>query len=185
MYIDEPIVSGDNYAKTLNQLLRAYNLVATVSPNKSVNVVRRGDDNGTAVSITSASNFVIDENIASGLRQEKNSFKKFTSIDVNGTRYNGSTFYVSPLLNERVLSIDNAFIPTALLEDMAYYLYQYFSTEHTLYSVELGVIPFFQYEPLDGATLTFNSTKIPISSTGIIYESSKMMDGTTTFKILV
>lgn len=185
MYIDEPIVSGDNYAKTLNQLLRAYNLVATVSPNKSVNVLRRGDDNGTAVSITSASNFVIDENIASGLKQEKNSFKKFTSIDVNGTSFNGTSFNLSPLLNERVLSIENTFIPTALLEDMAYYLYQYFSTEHNLYSVELGVIPYFQYEPLDGATLTFNSTKIPLSTTGIIYESSKSMDGTTTFKILV
>lgn len=188
MYIDTELKGTDeSLFDMLTKILKAYNLVGSVNANKKVYIYRRGDDTGAPITITSGS--TITHDLISDIIENVNKFAKISYIKVsnddNSTTYDGTNFDSVVLRDVRSLELSNELLPTVLLNDIAYYFYQFFKTNRTLYRVELPFLPLFNLEPFDGVTLSLPTRNINVSGAGVIYSVDNKNDGTTILEILI
>lgn len=187
LYVGNADFSGITVQDALHGVLKAGNLLATNSASKSAFVYRRGNATGTpqttgnSVTLSVSNSGVLVESIAG--------YHKYDLISVSGetlsTTYDGTLFDNYVLTDKASLSIDNRYIPDPVIKDIAYYLYQFFKTDRNLYKVKLGCVPLFQYEPFDGASLTFTTTKIVKNTSGVIYGMKLGADASLELEVLI
>jgi hypothetical protein len=106
----------------------------------------------------------------------------------NGTvrfTYNGTNWQEEVLSDARAIQISSPLIPTNITQDVTKHAYEFFKTSRSLYTVELGNVPRFQYEPLDEGSLTFSTTKITKTATGPIYGIWYGKTGTMRIEVLI
>jgi hypothetical protein len=98
----------------------------------------------------------------------------------NGTTthsYDGTNFDEDLTIQGRRLQINNELIPDEIVLDMAYWLYQYFSQDRHLYTIEVSKVPLFQYEVFDGFTATLTDQYLAETITGLIVGQTLRADG--------
>jgi len=186
-YIDNADFEGKTLTDALHQTLTAFNLVASISPAKVALCYRRGNDSGTPQS--SGNSLTLSITNSEQIEKVVLAYEKFALINVAGesasTTYNGSTFAETVLSDERVLNIQNILIPNKIIQDVAYYAYQFFKTSRALYTVSLPLVALFQYEPFDAVLLNYTTTKIQSSSSGVIYAIEFSNDGKIKIEALI
>lgn len=186
MYIGKEL-KGTSLFDMLTKILKAYNLVGTVNANKHAYVFRRANDLGDFVPITTGTTVTKEE--VSELSENVNKFAKISYIKVtNGTTsttYDGTNFDTIVLRDIRQLSLTNELIPDELVKDVAYYFYQFYKNNHTLYKLVLPFMPLFNLEPFDGVEVHMSDQKINVYGSGIIQSVDNKQDGTTTLEILI
>jgi hypothetical protein len=169
--------------KTLNSFL----LMGTVSFSKRAIVFRRADDAG--VPTTTGKVLSLGRNEISELSSVLLQYPKADLIQVNAASkivtYDGSKFDQAVLSDKRVIQISNDFIPDAIAKDLAFYAYQFFKVDRSLYTVKAGSIPLFQYEPFDQLDLTLIGTKITGTGSGPIYSIACSPEGSVTVEGLL
>jgi hypothetical protein len=99
--------------------------------------------------------------------------------------YNGNVFnqYSTPF-EARKITVSSDLIPTEIIRDLAKWMFDFFHQPRTMYEIPITV-PAYNYEPLDGVTLSFSSTKITSTSSGVIYGVSYSNNGTMTIEALI
>lgn len=189
MYVDELDVEGKDLKSVMNSVCQAFNLIYTVNSNKQAYVYRRSNSVGVPVGTGDTLTITSDE--ISSVNKEVNKYQKYDLVKIDNesetSNYNGTDFNTKELPRYKILTVKNPYIPSFVLSDLNYYMFNFHNTNRSLYTVELGNIPLFQYEPFD--TVTFTTTNGKISNTqlsGLIYGAEyNIIDGTTTFEILI
>jgi hypothetical protein len=186
-YIDNADFERKTLTDALHQTLTAFNLIPSISFTKKVYVYRRADGSGNLKS--TGNTLSIIKNRVSILNKNSQKYAKCSLIRVTGASesetYDGSTWGALILTDSKTVEISNALIPDKIVRDVAYYAWQFFKTSRDLYLIELGIVPLFQYEPLDAAQLTLTTTKIVKSGYGVIYSMECSFDGTVKIEVLI
>ena len=187
MFVNDYDYSQLSLRDFLNKILNSYNLVGTISPNKIAYVYRRGDSSGNPQN--TGNTLYVNVDVTYDLLQvedygQKATFVTFSDGDLT-VSYNGSGFNQGIFNDLRQLDFTNEFIGDDLIYDACYNFYTFFNTKRRLYRIQLGAVPLFQYEPLDACNITFTTTKIQRTATGVIYSITYSMDGTTSVDVLV
>ena len=188
--IDAIKLQGRNLQDVLNEILSSYLLVGFISAIKKAIVYRRINDAGVLVTSGSSISLTNNHVEANGSDvTEGNLYNRAVSwISVsNGIvthTYDGSAWDIEFLGTGRQMSISKQYIPNNLIKDVAYYLFNFFQIDHTLYSLPLANILPMQMESLDGCSFVLNSKLIKTAS-GIIYGVAQADDGQLTFQVLV
>jgi hypothetical protein len=187
MYLPEANFKGTNIRDALNKVLQAFMLVGIISMVKSAIVYRRSDDSGDPVDSGQELAITIQE--ASELVKTEEHSPAVGWVEVsNGVitkSYDGTTWDATALSNVKKMQISNDLLPDELVEDICYYAYQFFSTARSLYKINCGNVPLFQYEPLDKGTVTFTTTKIVKSGSGPIYATRHTKNGDVEVEVLL
>ncbi|MHB1050994.1 MAG: hypothetical protein ACYC09_13015 [Bacteroidota bacterium] len=169
MYIDRPVWDDTTVKSALNESLSVFNLLGKISSQKKAFIYRRGNDDGDIQ--TTGNSVAITVSEATDITQVANGFQAVGLVTVsNGTRtvtYNGTSFNVAVLSDVRTFDISSPLIPDALLEDLAVYFYNFYSNDHDPYRIPLNTADI-QYEVMDGAAVTFATTRIQKTATGLI-----------------
>jgi len=185
-YVSRARFNAESVTTSLYKVLQAFNLIATIGSTKAAFVYRRGDASGTPQ--TSGQSIAINITNASNLTEEVYRYLKAELIRVAGASvtetYDGTKFGVSVLSDKRTIEISNDIIPDELVKHLCYHVYQFFKTSRSVYIVPVDAARF-QYEPFDGAVLTFTSTKIQKSATGLIYACTYTRTGQMLQEIMI
>jgi hypothetical protein len=187
MYIGSELVgTSKTYFDMIGAILKAYNLIANMRFDKSVYVFRRGDDFGTPIS--QSNNLTVTTNEVTDVHVD---IVKYAAVDyvtvsnnTDSITFNDFGFNVYKLSSQRILELSNELLPTNILKDIAYYLYQFYRTDKILYTVTCNTSPF-QYEPFDGCILSLTGNKIPIAGSGIVMAAGNDEFGDVTLDVLV
>jgi hypothetical protein len=189
LFLGQCDFGGKTIKNALTDTLRSTNCVGTISSAKKALVYPRGDENGDPV--TSGNTIALTVSNSEDITRDTQYGAAFDIIEIdNGDRksnYNGANFDVMPsALDERVLRIQNALIPSSVLQDYLAMFYQYFKTARVLYTIPV-LEAALHIEPLDSADVTFTSTKIKKTATGCpIYSATYSGDGkTVTLGVLI
>lgn len=186
-YIENADCEGVTVTDALYKTLKAFNLMANISAAKKAYCYRRGNDSGTIQ--TTGNNIALNISITGELEKESQKYEKFDLIKVTGetstVSYNGSSFTASILSDGRTFELSNPFIPDKITKDLAYYMYQFFKTSKDVYRIINKQIMLLQYEPFDGATLIFTTTRITKSGTGVILSTDVSPDGIIAYEVLI
>jgi hypothetical protein len=164
MYIDcEANYADMTVIDAIKELCAGFNLRPRTASIKKAYALRRIDDAGNIIS--SGQSVTLNADTARDVSEESGYIDAYDMVIVdNGSSqesYDGSNFGVLGMLGEKTMTVNNRFIPTRLLKDYAYWFYQFFKNTCKRYMVPTPLIPFFQYEPFDGANLYFtNKVKI-------------------------
>lgn len=180
LYVKLADFSGETIIGAFNALLNAFQLLGTISSTKQALVYRRADSTGAlkttgnVLSLTISDASEIKEMVeyvpACGFAEVENGVIRFT--------YNGSIYNAETLSDVRRFSLSSSFIPDEIVKDLCKHVYQFYKTARTMYMFELGYVPLFQYEPCDGLSVTFTTTKIQkTSAAGVIYGTVLAPDG--------
>jgi hypothetical protein len=180
MYIPLADFSGSQVTGALNAIVNSFQLLSSISSTKQAFIYRRGNSSGAiqttgnALSLTITDVSQILETIryteACGLAVVDNGSVRYT--------YDGSVYNVETLSDVRRISIDSPLVPNEIVQDLCHHIYQYFKTARTMYVLDLGCVPLFQYEPCDGLSVDFTATKIQkTSAAGVIYGTTLTPDG--------
>jgi len=178
---------GMSVSDVLNELLTSNNFAATVSSTKKAYVLPRGDSGGTP--LTTGNSIAITVDDATDISETIGYAPKAALVEIdNGTvrtTYNGTAYNREVLTDSHKVSKQGAYIPDELVPDLAYYFYQFFKTERHLYRIPVGIMPLLQYEPFDGASVTFTTTKIQKTASGPIMGVEVELDGSMTIDVLL
>ncbi len=187
MYADMGKIEDITIRAAINKILAGYNLLATISPVKTALVYRRADDSGVVVN--SGSTLTITVNEASQILQSSRKYASVQLVSVsNGvttSTYDGTHFDGGMLGYGRKIEISNDILPANILKDLAYWMFQFFSVDRDLYTLSLGLVPLFQYEPFDAVSVVFATTKIQKTALGVIYGATYAEDGSMTVEALL
>jgi hypothetical protein len=168
-----------------SKMLRAYNLIGIISSHKKGFVYRRGNDSGDIQ--TTGNNMTLNITNVSDILQVQKAIQKVALVTVtNGTlqvTYNGTTFDTAVLSEVRQMSVSNTLIPTGILKDVAYYFYQFYKTDRDKYTFNVDAA-LTQYEVMDGASVTFSTTKISKTATGLITAQTINPNGSMIIEVL-
>jgi hypothetical protein len=186
MFIETEVNGG---GKSLIDIVKditvGYLLRARVSTIKQCHVLRRIDQSGNI--ITSGNVVTLNADRIKDF-DENNAADVSDVVEVSNqddtTNYDGSNYNVACIDNERIYPLSNNYIPSRLLKDYAYWIYQYMHHVRNKYRLETPPLPFFQYEPFDGASLEF-SGKIVVGKSGIILGQTMTKFGKTEFEVEV
>jgi hypothetical protein len=187
MYLErEADFEGQTIFDAMKELCIGFQLLPRVRMTKTAQIYRRFDGDGDPV--TTGDSVTLNADVAKNLSEETGYGEACDVVVVDNSDakelYDVAGFDAVALGDDKELTISSRFIPTALLKDYAYLYYPYHSTSKTRYMVPTPLIPYFQYEPVDGAALNFTG-KIPITSNGIIIGQNISRDGTTEFEVIV
>lgn len=184
MFINQVIPEG-TVRSTLTRILRIFNLIGTISSHKKAIVLRRGDDAGTIQ--TSGNNMTLNITNVSDITQVQKAFQKIQWVQVsNGTvtfSYDGATFNAGVMSNARKLTISDSMIPDNIVKDLAKYLFTFYNADHDKYTFLVNAA-LLQYEVMDGASVTFSTTKISKTATGLITAQTINIDGSSQIEVL-
>jgi len=186
-YIKDFDYSGQKITDVINGFLKAYNFVNVIRPDKTAIVYRRGDDSGTpitsgnslALTIRESSEILRQTNYASGIL-----FAEIGS-DANRRTYDGTHYDVEVLSDARTLTLTADFAPVDLYQDLLHMHFAYWSIARDLYTLDAGIHPAFQFEPIDAASVTFATTKIQKTGSGPIYSMIYNTDGSMEVGVLL
>jgi hypothetical protein len=188
MYVEDGNSEGKTVQDVITSICQAFNLVYLVRTNKSVVVFKRSDLSGNT--ITTGNTLTVTSGEISSLKRKVNEYKSYDYLTIdNGlhtTSYDGAAFDETPALADVQLNIKNTYMPTNMQKDMLYYMYQFFKNYHDLWTVELGNVPLYQYEPLDELSFTVSNGHVLNGTTsGIIYNTSLTSTGDVIFQVIV
>jgi len=181
MFTDKAVTSE------LRNILKDFGLIGKISATKKAYVYRRGDDSGVPQTTGNTLSVTVDE--ASSLEETEKSRPKFDIVELsNGidtVTYNGTAFNVAVLSDKRKLTRSSEYLPSAILKDLAYYMFQFFNVDRDLYPIELGNVTRFEFEPFDNCSVTFTTTKIQKTASGPIYAATYGVKGTLSIEVLL
>ena len=167
-------------------ILNSYILVGKISSAKTVRIHRRADDSGNI--ITSGNNMALNVSNVEDITRVDRALAKFDLISVsNGTTtvtYDGTTFGAYVLSDARRLEIPAVYAPSHILRAIAKYAWAYFSVDHDKYKFPV-LAAMVQYEPMDGAAVTFTTTKIQKTATGLIVEQTIKDDASMEIRVMI
>jgi len=171
-----------------NKTLTAFNLIGTISSTKQGKVFRRGNATGTP--LTSGNILAITINEVTDIVEENSDYgAAFGLVEVsNGNvtfSYDGTAYNTAVLTDVRKLTITNELIPDEIVQDLCYYAYQFFKTDRTLYTIDLGNTPLFQFEPFDGCSVTFTGKIQRTAVDKPIYGTTLMKNGNMQVQVLI
>jgi hypothetical protein len=186
MFIETEVIGGGkSLIDIVKEITIGYLLRVRVSTIKQCHILRRIDQSGN---IITSGNVVTLNADRIGDFDENNAADVADVVEISNqddtTNYDGSNYDVACIDNERVYPVSNNYIPSRLLKDYAYWIYQYVYHVRNRYRLETPLLPFFQYEPFDGVSLEF-SGKIVVSKTGIILGQTMTKFGKTEFEVEV
>jgi hypothetical protein len=190
MFTDKEVkMAGRSVNDVIRDIALAFNLMVFVSTIKKAYAYRRSD--GAGALVTSGNTVTIDNDDVAEIEKALDDLPAYDVVQVTSGdetwNYDGSTMaegeYVA-FAGEKILSLSNDFIPSAIVKDVAYFCYQYFKTARSRYLVTLANVLLLQYEPFDGMTLSLTGNKILESGTGIIVATTIEEDGNPTFEVL-
>lgn len=166
-YVPDADFEGMTVREALNNILIAFNFIATINAKRAF-VYLRGNDSGV-VQTTGNTLALTTSNTGQPLSRRTEAQPAFALVRLsNGTRwasYNGTAFNQNVQTDAARLEITNAFVPDEIIKDLAYRMYQFFKTKRDLIRVPVSDVAV-EYEPCDGASLTgFDEVS---SATGII-----------------
>lgn len=187
MWVKSADFENMSVSDVVNELLTNYNIAATISSTKKAYVLPRGNASGTA--LTTGNSIAITVDDATDISETIGYAPKAALVEIdNGTvrrTYNGTAYNREVLTDAHKVSKQGTYIPDELVPDLAYYFYQFFKTERHLYRIPVGIMPLLQYEPFDGASITFTTTKIQKTASGPIMGVEVGLDGSMTFDVLL
>lgn len=171
--------------EALSQLLKAFNLIGTISSHKKAFVYRRGNNSGTIQ--TTGNNATLDTSNTVNIQKLSNDYQKIAVIEMSSgdtsTLYDGTTFLASVLSESRVLSISNDAIPENIVKDMAKWFFTFYNTSHDRYTLDVNTA-LMQYEVMDGASVTYSTTKLTKTATGLIVAQTINKDGSLQLEVI-
>ncbi len=190
MYVNKTEFNQMTLFQILQQLLNQYNLVAIFRSDKSVYIYRRSDQGGTPV--TTGSTFQIETGDTTQVIQKVKYIPVFDEITISNTKesavYNGNGFDEIQLGIVKKLDVTSDMLPKNILKDLAYNLYQFYSVQRDMLSIELAGLTKFEYEPFDNCNIDYSDIDINETTTGDgfpIYNITYMQNGNMKLDILI
>ena len=178
MYLEQLVPTG-TVASAIQSVLQSFNLVGVISSHKKAFVYRRGNDSGTIQ--TTGNSITLTTSNVSQIEKVANDFQKILWVQVTSDdtvySYDGTTYNAGILSDSRKFEMTNDLIPEDLVQDVAKYLFTFYNTAHDRYMFNVDV-PKMEYEVMDGAAVTFSTTRITKTATGLITSQSINNDGT-------
>jgi hypothetical protein len=170
-------------------VLRAFSLLGNINSYKKANVYRRSDASGVPVTTGNTLTATIVD--TASLMQVISAYGPVEWVEVtNGnvtSSYDGTTWNRKTSTQTKKLSINNVYIPDLIVDDITFYLYQFFKTKRDRYVIGVGT-PSFQFEPFDNCNMTYTTTKIQKTITGDgypLYAVSYQADGSMEIEVLI
>jgi hypothetical protein len=174
---------SDAIRKILNTFFIALNISAT----KVGLIYRRGNSSG--VPITSGNTLTAGTSLTSSLDETSNAYPSIDFISVSGesltVTYDGTIFDTQVFSNKTKMDLSSDWLSDQIVKDVAKYVFTFFSAQKIKYTINLGCIPLFQYEPFDGCVLNFTTTKIVKSGTGVITAVEYTRSGDLILEVLI
>lgn len=162
---------GKTVRAALNDVLKGFNLVATIGRTKRARVMLRADESGDLKSGTDTLAVTITE--ATAIEEIVEHTPAMDHVEVsNGVvtwSFDGTNYNSTVISTARKLSVTSNLIPDEIVKDVCRYLWEYANTARNLYTVSLGDLPLYNYEELDKLSLTLTTTKIQKTGSGPIY----------------
>lgn len=189
MFIEiEADFEGQYVNDIIKKIIDGFLLVSVVSPDKKVVAFRRADVNGNAM--TSGDTAVITVDETEDIQKDENYIRACTLFTVSNNRdddtsWDGSEFNPGLLGDGVVSGIESEYIPSGLMKDFAVYGYNFFSKDLSMYTIPLANVALWQYECFDGLSVTFATTKIQKTATGVLYGVGIDPSGSTIFQVLL
>jgi len=184
-YIETADLEGLKVRGAIDKVCNSFNLVYKISSNKTARVQRRSDENGDVITTGNVVELTSDN--MRDISDESFYSDAFDIVRVsNGSRevnFDGTDFDAVAFDQEKVHTIDSDWIPDEILEDVAFNVYPFFSTNHKVYLIP-SPAALMQYECLDGATIV-HTGKMTLNETGVIVSDSIDKAGRPEYKILV
>lgn len=184
MFINPAIPEG-TILERINKTLNAFLLIGIISSHKKAFVYRRANDSGTKQ--TTGNAITIDESKVVNITRQANAFTGYDIVVVsNGVKtvsYNGTNFNEDIFTGKR-LEVTNELYADNILEDIAYYFYQFWNNAHDTYSIELNTAEM-QYEVMDEATLSLSARHMAIADSGLIIGTQINIDGSLSVDVLL
>ena len=169
MYVNRPKFDGITVRDAISKTLQAYNLIGIISSHKKFFVYRRGDDTGVVQN--SGNSITVNVTNATDITQVQNAYQKVSIVEVsNGTtvyNFDGTTYQTTVLSDAKKFSLQNELIPDDLVKDVCTYLFAFYNAAHDKYIISVNAA-LLQNEVMDGAAVTFATTRIAKSDTGLI-----------------
>lgn len=186
-YVPFADFDGEMITAMIRKALNAFILIGTVSPTKSAFVYRRCDSSGTPLTTgnTLAATVAEAENITESAREQPKADVVVVTNGVTTHSYDGIGFDRTVLGDMRKVTIDNSFIPDAIVKDLAYYAYQFFKVDRNLKRFPLALVTLWQYEPFDNFAPSFTSGNIQETNSGPIYATTLSKDGSMAVEALI
>ena len=185
MHIKQPNWQGVSVKAALDEVLKSYNLIGTLSSHKKAFIYRRGNDSGTIQ--TTGNTMTINKTNCVDITQVENAFQKRDWVEVsNGMvtySYDGTTFNARVLSDASIMTLSNPLIPDAMVKDVCKYIFLFYNVNHDAYRFMLNTAPM-QYEVMDGAAVTFTDTRIAKTGTGLIQSFGFDKYGNVTCEVL-
>lgn len=179
--------ADSSITQALHDVLNGFNLIGKTTAIKTAFVYRRGDAAGNPTS--TGDSLVVNIGVAAELTEEllHSPAIAFVSVanDTLTETYDGTIFGSVVLSDVRKLEHSSSFIPDIIIQDLAFYLFQYFKTDRSLYRIKCGVLPMFHIEPFDLLEVEFDSTQIQKVSSGPIYSVGYERDGSMSLEVLL
>lgn len=187
-YIPTAQFTGKTITEALHEVLNSFFIIGKVGATKTAHIYRRVDDSGNI--ITSGYTLSVTANETCELEEEVGHTLAARMVSVsNGSitvTYDGVSYDAGFMTGDYTVDLNSEYIPSDIVKDMAYYLWQYFKNAHNLYTVKLGKIPAWQYEPFDCLSITYTTpTRIQKTGTGLIYSMNLLSDGSTEIGALI
>lgn len=184
MYVPRADFEQITVREAMIKTLQGFNLIANISPAKKALIFRRGNDSGAVQ--TTGNSITITASEGANPRREKGYQPKIDYVRVdNGTvaySYDGTNFNAFVVADSRKLEVTNELIPDEIVQDVCYYMYQFWKTERDMLTIDLPLVALFQYEPCDGASISgFEEIS---SATGIVMGANYLRDGSMALNIL-
>ncbi len=178
--------SAMNIHDIIGKSLNAYLLLGKLSSMKKASVYKRIDGSGNLV--TSGHSIAITVDNDEDITRKQEYLQACALISVTGqngvTRtYNGTVFDAGQQPGDVVFSLSSEWIPAAIVPDIAYWLWKFVSTGHDLFPLAV-LSGNAETDVFDGAAVTFTTTKIQKSTTGIIVDETIGADAGLTLKVL-
>ena len=174
---------GLTVREAFNKILVAANATAIINAKRGI-LYRRGNDSGTAET-TGSSVTLTKSNTGQPLIRTTEFQPAMAIVRVsNGliwASYNGTAFNQNVATDAARIEVENQYIPSEIIKDLAYRMFQFFKTKRDKITVPVLDVAV-EYEPFDGVTLTgFDEVS---SATGVIAGQIIHDDGTADFEIL-
>ena len=171
--------------------LFGFNLMPRISGQKQAFAYRRFDENGLPV--TTGNTVTLDADKAKNISEDTGYGDAYDVVTVdngvNSVSCDANGFDAVAMGDDKELQVSCRFIADNLLKDFADWYYNYWKTNKTRYQVPTPVIPFFQFEPFDGANLDFsgkiNTLVESVPASGPIIGQGISRDRTTEFEVVV
>lgn len=187
LYIKNARFDGETVTGALRKILASFMLAGNIRSTKQAFIYPRTNDSGDLVS--TGQTLTITEDEACEVEEEREYVSAADLVDVANSEtrwtYDGTNWNSLALSTARTVTISSDLIPSEIVRDMCYRAWQFFKNAHHMVTVTLTAQPYFQYEPFDGCSLSISGTKIPLSTTGVIYRTLATREGSATFGVLV